>query len=71
MFELWNRNRREYMRMNMGMGMIDDVDDWKRDMCIKMPIMDSDSSRCITPDGDVGSCYGCRYHVRNIYRVDR
>ena len=59
------------MMNKINMGIIDDVDDWRRSMCIKMPISESDSNRCVTIDGTIGSCYGCRYHVRNIYRIDR
>ena len=47
------------------------LDDLLRYYCIKMPISEGDSNRCVTPDGSIGSCYGCRYHVKNIYRVDK
>ena len=56
------------MNNRMNLEVINELDNWRRYQCIRMPIAD-DSNRCITPDGTIGSCYRCRYHVRNIYRI--
>lgn len=47
---------------------VNEVDDWKRHWCIKMPISETDSSACLTPDGSVISCRKCRYHVSRVVR---
>lgn len=52
-------------------GIINDVDDWKRYWCMRMPISETDSRVCVTPDGDINSCNGCRYFVKNYIRREK
>lgn len=42
---------------------MNDVEKWKRTMCIKMPMRNEKA--CITPDGDIIGCKTCRYRVKN------
>jgi hypothetical protein len=53
------------------MGKINEIDDWKRSMCIHMPISETNDNVCITPDGEKIGCVMCRYHVENVYRFDK
>lgn len=45
-----------------------DLNEWKRSKCISMPMSDTDSNRCKTPDGESSNCSKCRYHVDKVNR---